>query len=59
VAGSESLISSAGGSLLIRTAAVTGLDQALRARLAPLRAGRACHDPGKIVLDPGSRDRSS
>jgi ABC-type multidrug transport system fused ATPase/permease subunit len=51
VAGSESLISSAGGSLLIRTAAVCGLDQALSARLAPWRAARASHDPGKIVLD--------
>jgi len=51
VAGSESLISSAGGSLLIRTAAVCGLDQALTARLAPWRPARASHDPGKIVLD--------
>ena len=51
VAGSESLISSAGGSLLIQTAAVAGLDRALSARLAPWRAGRARHDPGKIVLD--------
>src|SRR5215218_9911107 len=51
VAGSESLISSAGGSLLAQTAAVSGLDRALSARLAPWRAGRARHDPGKIVLD--------
>ena len=51
VAGSESLISSAGGSLLIRTAAVCRLDQALTARLAPWRPARASHDPGKIVLD--------
>jgi hypothetical protein len=51
VAGSESLISSAGGSLLAQTAAVSGLDRALGARLAPWRAARARHDPGKVVLD--------
>ena len=51
VAGSESLISSAGGSLLAQTAAVSGLDRALSAELAPWRAGRARHDPGKVVLD--------
>lgn len=47
----ESLISSAGGSLLLATARVTGLDRALSAGLAPWRAPRAVHDPGKIVLD--------
>ncbi|MGH8892888.1 MAG: IS1380 family transposase [Actinomycetes bacterium] len=51
VAGSESLISSAGGSLLVETAAVAGLDRALCTQLAPWRAGRARHDPGKVVLD--------
>ena len=51
VAGSESLISSADGSLLIQTAVVAGLDRALSERLAPWRAGRAVHDPGKVVLD--------
>src|SRR5687767_12754451 len=51
VAGSESLISSAGGSLLAQTAAASGLDRALSAQLAPWRAGRARHDPGKVVLD--------
>lgn len=51
VAGGESLISSAGGSLLIQTAAVVGLDRALSAQLSPWRAGRARHDPGKVVLD--------
>jgi hypothetical protein len=51
VAGSESLISSAGGSLLLRTAAVSGLDAALSAQLQPWRAPRARHDPGKVVLD--------
>ena len=49
--GSESLISSAGGSLLLRTAAAGGLDRALSEQLAPWRSGRAQHDPGKIVLD--------
>ena len=51
VAGSESLISSAGGSLLAQTAAVSGLDRALSAQLAPWRSARAHHDPGKVVLD--------
>jgi hypothetical protein len=51
VAGSESLISSAGGSLLLRTAAVSGLDAALSAQLRPWRSRRARHDPGKVVLD--------
>ena len=51
VAGGESLISSAGGSLLLRMAAVSGLDAALSARLRPWRAVRARHDPGKVVLD--------
>ena len=51
VAGRESLISSGGGSLLARTAEVSGLDRALSQALAPWRAARARHDPGKIVLD--------
>lgn len=51
VPGGESLISSAGGSLLLQTAAVSGLDRALREQLAPWRADRARHDPGKVVLD--------
>lgn len=48
---SESLVSSAGGSLLLATARVTGLDRALSTGLEPWRAPRAVHDPGKIVLD--------
>jgi hypothetical protein len=47
----ESLISSAGGSLLLATARATGLDRALSAALVPWRAPRAVHDPGKVVLD--------
>jgi hypothetical protein len=51
VAGSESLLSSAGGSLLIKTARAIGLSAALTEQLRPCRAARAQHDPGKIVLD--------
>ena len=51
VAGGESLISSAGGTLLLQTAAVTGLDRSLTQALAPWRGRRAQHDPGKILLD--------
>jgi hypothetical protein len=48
VVGGESLLSSAGGSLLVQTAAAVGLDRALSVCLAPWRAR---HDPGKVVLD--------
>lgn len=41
----------AGGSLLVQTAEVSGLAQALRMQLGPWRSARAQHDPGKIVLD--------
>lgn len=51
VAGSESLISSAGASLLVETARASGLDSALSTALRPWRADRARHDPGKVVLD--------
>jgi hypothetical protein len=51
VAGGESLVSSAGGGLLVETAMVVGLDRALRQQLARWRASRVTHDPGKIVLD--------
>jgi hypothetical protein len=51
VAGGESLLSSAGGSLLTETAAVIGLDRALSEQLRPWRSSRATHDPGKVVLD--------
>ena len=51
VAGGESLISSAGGVLLVQTARAGGLDRLLGKRLAPWRLPLAVHDPGKIVLD--------
>jgi hypothetical protein len=51
VAGGESLISSAGGVLLVETARACGLDRAVSRGLAPWRLPRAIHDPGKIVLD--------
>lgn len=47
----ESLISSAGGSLLLATARATGVDEALSVALVPWRAPRAVHDPGKVILD--------
>lgn len=51
VAGSESLISSSGASLLVRAAWLTGLKARLREQLGPWRADRSVHDPGKTVLD--------
>lgn len=50
-AGRESLISSSGGVLLLQTAQVSGLSVALSAQLAPWRAARSVHDPGKSLLD--------
>lgn len=47
----ESLVSSAGGVLLQRTAGLSGLDRAVSAALAPWRSERASHDPGKVLLD--------
>jgi hypothetical protein len=47
----ESLVSSAGGLLLARTARVAGLLPALSRALSPWRGGRAVHDPGKVLLD--------
>ncbi len=51
VAHGESLVSTAGGVLLSRTARVIGLDRALSKALAPWRTPLASHDPGKIVAD--------
>lgn len=51
VTGSESLISSAGASLLIDTAQVSGLAAGLSAALGPWQRPRAIHDPGKVLLD--------
>jgi hypothetical protein len=49
--GGESLISSAGGALLLQTAVGSGLAGELSRGLAPWRAARSVHDPGKAVLD--------
>lgn len=50
-AGSESLISSSGLSLLAAAASVSGLADQLSAGLSPWRKPAAVHDPGKTVLD--------
>lgn len=49
--GGESLVSTAGGALLVEAARATGLDRFLSAALAGWRAPRAVHDPGKVLLD--------
>lgn len=49
--GSESLTSSTGAVTLLRTVTVSRLGKELSTQLAPWRAGRAVHDPGKTVLD--------
>jgi hypothetical protein len=49
--GGESLISSAGAAMLLATARVSGLAKGLCDELAPWRADRSVHDPGKTVLD--------
>lgn len=49
--GSESLTSSSGAVLLLRTAAVSGLSKSLASALSPWRVDRSLHDPGKAVLD--------
>jgi hypothetical protein len=51
VAGDESLVSHAGGTLLVEAARRSGLAKQLSARLGPWRRPLATHDPGKIVLD--------
>jgi hypothetical protein len=50
-AGGESLISSAGAALLLKSAQVSGLTGELSRVLRPWRALRSIHDPGKTVLD--------
>jgi Transposase DDE domain group 1 len=47
----ESLVCSAGASLLMATIRVSELDRAVSAALSPWRAARAVHDPGKVLLD--------
>jgi hypothetical protein len=49
--GSESLASSSGAVLLLRTAEISGLAKSLVSVLSPWRADRGVHDPGKTVLD--------
>lgn len=49
--GGESLISSAGAALLLKSAQVSGLSKELSGALRPWRPARSVHDPGKTVLD--------
>ena len=49
--GGESLISSGGAALLLKSAQVSGLDRGLSRGLSRWRAARSVHDPGKTVLD--------
>ncbi len=49
--GGESLISSAGAALLVKSAQVSGLAGGLSQAMDPWRSARSIHDPGKTVLD--------
>ncbi|MFE1177533.1 IS1380 family transposase [Streptomyces sp. NPDC058773] len=49
--GARTVVSQAGGVLLVETVRKTGLDGAISAALAPWRKSRAVHHPGKILLD--------
>jgi hypothetical protein len=49
--GGESLVSHAGGALLVEVARRSGLAKQLSTRLGQWRPPLAVHDPGKIVLD--------
>ncbi len=51
ITGGESLVSHAGGTMLVETARRSGLAKELSSRLGPWRLPLAIHDPGKIVLD--------
>ena len=51
IAGGESLVSHAGGVLLVETARRSGLAGQLSGLLGPWRKPLATHDPGKIVTD--------
>jgi hypothetical protein len=51
IAGGESLVSHAGGALLVETARRSGLTKQLSRSLGPWRKPLATHDPGKIVTD--------
>ena len=50
-AGGESLISSAGAALLLKSAQVSGLATELSRAMSSWRLARSVHDPGKTVLD--------
>ncbi|MFC4612875.1 transposase, partial [Streptomyces maoxianensis] len=45
------VVSQAGGVLLVETVRKAGLDQAISAALVPWRRPRAVRDPGRILLD--------
>ncbi|MFI1510039.1 transposase [Streptomyces sp. NPDC020597] len=49
--GGRTVVSQAGGVLLVETVRKAGLDTAISAALTPWRKTRAVHDPGKILLD--------
>jgi hypothetical protein len=49
--GGRTVVSQAGGVLLVETVRKAGLDTAISAALTPWRKARAVHDPGKILLD--------
>jgi hypothetical protein len=49
--GGRTVVSQAGGVLLVETVRKAGLDSAISAALTPWRKSRAVHDPGKILLD--------
>ena len=51
ITGGESLVSHAGGVLLVESARRSGLARQLSRRLGPWRLPLATHDPDKIVLD--------
>ena len=51
IAGGASLVSHAGGALLVETARRSGLAGELSRQLECWRRPLAVHDPGKIVLD--------
>lgn len=46
-----SVVSQAGGVLLVEAARAAGLDRALSAALSPWRRPMAIHDPGKVITD--------
>ena len=49
--GGRTVVSQAGGVLLVETVRKAGLDTAISAALTPWRKARTVHDPGKILLD--------